>query len=151
MRAQLRSTLAPLSAGDLEAHGIHTRHLGVDPAVFQPVLDELKGRRGYHTQDVIQLSPAMPDLAAVLKKFDDEHAHSEDEVRFLLDGEAVFDIRNRDDRMVRVVVEAGDLIVVPARRPHRFELTALQRVHAIRLFKDKAGWVPEYRPLPPPP
>jgi 1,2-dihydroxy-3-keto-5-methylthiopentene dioxygenase len=150
MHAHVRSTLIAVDAAALEAAGIHTRHLGLDPTHYQPALDELKGRRGYHTQDEVRLSSATPDLAAVLKKFDAEHAHADDEVRFVLDGAGVFDIRDRADRMIRVVVEAGDLIVVPARTHHRFELTDACRIHAIRLFKDAAGWVPEYRTDPPP-
>jgi 1,2-dihydroxy-3-keto-5-methylthiopentene dioxygenase len=149
MRAHYRTTEKPLSAADLEAHGVHFRHLGLDRAVFQPVLDTLSTKNGYGTQDEVKLGPDTPNLAQVLKKFDDEHLHSDDEVRFVLDGEAVFDIRSTDDRWMRVVVEAGDLIVVPKGRNHRFELGASGKVHCVRLFKDPSGWVPEYRPNPP--
>lgn len=143
------------TSGDVVAHdvlereGIHAQHLGLDPAVFQPVLDELKGKRGYITQDEVRLSPDTPQLAVVMKKFDDEHIHDDDEVRFVLDGAGVFDIRSTGDRWLRVVVEAGDLIVVPAGRNHRFELTSASRIHCVRLFKDPAGWVPRYRDTPP--
>ena len=151
MRAHHRSTLAAVNAAELETHAIVYRHLGLDPATYQPVLDELKNRRGYVAQDEVQMSKDTPNLDTVLKKFDDEHVHADDEVRFILDGEGVFDIRGSDDRMIRVVVEAGDLIVVPAKRNHRFELSELCRVRAIRLFKDPSGWVPEYRVNPPAP
>lgn len=150
MRATYRSTHGPIDAGVLEAQGIHHRSLGTDAAVFQPVLDELKGRRGYITQDEVRLSKDTPNLDVIMKKFDDEHLHDDDEVRFVLSGEGVFDIRSHDERWMRIVVEAGDLIVVPAGRHHRFELTALQQIHAVRLFKDPAGWVPRYRDNPPP-
>jgi 1,2-dihydroxy-3-keto-5-methylthiopentene dioxygenase len=151
MRAFLRSNLVAVDAAVLERHGIHYRHLGLDAAAFQPVLDELKTKSGYGTQDEVRLSQDTPNLEAVLKKFDDEHTHSDDEIRFVLDGEGVFDIRDSNDRMIRVVVEAGDLIVVPARVNHRFELGQHGRIHCIRLFKDPAGWVPAYRERPPPP
>lgn len=151
MRAFYRASAVAVPAEALEAHGIHFRHLGLDPAVYQPVLDDLKAKSGYVAQDEVRMSRETPNLEAVLKKFDDEHTHADDEVRFILDGEAVFDVRDRGDRFVRVVVEAGDLIVVPAKTNHRFELTGLCRVHAVRLFKDAAGWVPAYRPNPPAP
>jgi 1,2-dihydroxy-3-keto-5-methylthiopentene dioxygenase len=151
MRASYRSDNVAVAVAALEAHGIHARHLGLDPATYQPVLDELKTRRSYITQDEVRMSKDTPNLEAVLKKFDDEHAHADDEVRFILDGEGVFDIRDRSDRLIRVVVEAGDLIVVPAQTNHRFELTPLCRIHAVRLFKDPSGWVPVYRPNPPAP
>ena len=63
----------------------------------------------------------------------------------MLDGEGVFDIRSSDDRWLRVKVERGDLIVVPAKRYHRFELTDAKSIRCVRLFKDQSGWVPHYR------
>ena len=48
---------------------------------------------------------------------------------------------------MRVLVEAGDLIIVPAKRHHRFELTADKTIRCVRLFQDAAGWVPHYRDL----
>lgn len=150
MRASYRTTDEAVDAAVLADEGIHFEHLGLDPAVFQPVLDELKGRRGYITQDEVRLSPQTPNLAVVMKKFDDEHIHDDDEVRFVLDGAGVFDIRTNSDRWLRVVVEPGDLLVVPAGRHHRFELTSSSTIHCVRLFKDAAGWVPHYRAAPPP-
>ncbi|MDP2341663.1 MAG: cupin domain-containing protein [Deltaproteobacteria bacterium] len=149
MRAHYRTTNEPLTAHDLEKNGVHYRHLGLDKAVFQPVLDELSQKRGYGTQDEVKLNGDTPNLPVVLKKFDGEHLHEDDEVRFLLDGEGVFDIRANDERWMRIVVEAGDLIVVPKGKHHRFELTELCRIHCVRLFKDVAGWVPVYRESPP--
>lgn len=150
MRATYRTTNEPIDAAVLEGNGVIYRHLGTDAAVYQPVLDDLKGRRGYHTQDTVQLSPQTPNLDVVLKKFDDEHIHDDDEVRFVLSGAGVFDIRAKDERWMRIVVEPGDLIVVPAGVNHRFELTAEKAIHCVRLFKDAAGWVPRYRESPPP-
>ncbi len=150
MRVSYRTTNVVLDADVLEREGIWFQHLGLDPAVFQPVLDELKDRRGYITQDEVRLSPQTPNLEVVLKKFDDEHIHDDDEVRFVLDGAGVFDIRGSDERWLRVVIEPGDLLVVPAGRNHRFELTSSSTIHCVRLFKDPAGWVPHYRDTPPP-
>jgi 1,2-dihydroxy-3-keto-5-methylthiopentene dioxygenase len=150
MRATYRKTNEAIDAAVLETNGIHYRHLGTDPARFQPVLDELKGKRGYGTQDEVSLSAQTPNLGVIMAKFDGEHVHDDDEVRFVLEGEGVFDIRAKDERWLRIVVEAGDLIVVPAGVNHRFELTPLTRIHCVRLFKDAAGWVPHYRENPPP-
>lgn len=150
MRVTYRTTGAVADPALLEDEGIHHRFLGLDRAVFQPVLDDLKGRRGYITQDEVRLSPSTPNLDVVMKKFDDEHIHDDDEVRFVLDGAGVFDIRTNDDRWLRVVVEPGDLLVVPAGRHHRFELTSASNIHCVRLFKDPAGWVPRYRETQPP-
>ncbi len=136
---------AAISADELRAQGIPVQALPLEPAAHQPDLDALKGERGYIEQDVIQLTPETPNLDALCAKFVDEHHHDDDEVRFTLGGEGIFDIRSTDDRWMRVVVEAGDLIVVPAGRHHRFLLTEKKAIRCVRLFKDTAGWVPHYR------
>ena len=138
-------TPTPIDAGVLEANGILYRDLGRDPDRYQPALDELRDRRGYVTQDEVALAPETPNLDAICAKFADEHHHDDDEVRFVLDGEGIFDIRSTDDRWMRVVVEPGDLIVVPKGKHHRFLLTEAKHIRCARLFKDTSGWTPIYR------
>ncbi len=116
-----------------------------DAAAKQRALDRLKMERGYPEQDEVALTPSTPDLQNICAKFVKEHFHDEDEVRFVLDGAGVFDIRSRGDRWMRVRVESGDLIVVPARRHHRFMLTDTNQIRCVRLFRDASGWVPHYR------
>jgi 1,2-dihydroxy-3-keto-5-methylthiopentene dioxygenase len=112
---------------------------------YQATLDTLKRERGYIEQDVVALTPTTENLAAICAKFADEHLHTDDEVRFVLEGAGIFDIRDDHDRWMRVTVEAGDLIVVPKDRYHRFFLTESQQIRCVRLFQDSAGWVPHYR------
>ena len=129
----------------LTAQGVLNDALPLDESGYQPTMDTLKSDRGYIHQDQVELRPEMPNLDAICQKFDDEHYHDEDEVRFVLEGEGIFDIRSTDDRWMRVLVEAGDLIVVPAKRHHRFELTETKTIRCVRLFQDQSGWVPHYR------
>jgi 1,2-dihydroxy-3-keto-5-methylthiopentene dioxygenase len=111
----------------------------------QPALDRLAAARGYVEQDVVELDPDTPGLEQICAKFVDEHLHTDDEVRYVLEGEGIFDIRSADDRWMRLVVEKGDLIVVPAHLHHRFMLTERRHIRCVRLFKDSSGWVPHYR------
>jgi 1,2-dihydroxy-3-keto-5-methylthiopentene dioxygenase len=145
MKAQWLHDGGAISAGDLNTHGVLYEALEVDDDAYQPALDALKSDRGYIEQDTIALSPETPGLEALCDKFKDEHSHADDEVRFVLDGAGVFDIRSHDDRWMRVTVERGDLIVVPKDRFHRFVLTDDKTIRCVRLFKDKSGWVPHYR------
>ena len=145
MRAEWIDGSGAIDAGGLEANGVIYRQLGLDAGRYQETLDELRTRRGYVTQDVVALSPETPNLDAVCAKFADEHLHEDDEVRFVLEGEGVFDIRSNDDRWMKVVVEPGDLIVVPKGKYHRFRLTEQKRIRCVRLFKDPSGWAPVYR------
>ena len=49
---------------------------------YKVEIDKLKARGGYVTADVIDVTPATPDLDAMLAKFSREHWHDEDEVRY---------------------------------------------------------------------
>jgi len=92
------------------------------------------------------LSADTPNLEELRAKFAREHLHTEDEVRFVLAGEGIFDIRDTDDRFVRITVGPGDLLVLPAKRYHRFFLTSACHLRCARLFRDPAGWIPHFRP-----
>ena len=127
---------------DLAAAGVHYQHLSTDPARYEPALATLCAQRGYVARDEVALGAQTPNLPAILARFQDEHLHTDDEVRFVLSGAGIFDIRSLDDRWMRVVVEPGDLLVVPKERHHRFLLTEEQQIRCVRLFQDQAAWVP---------
>lgn len=145
MRAHWIERGGEVTPAELDAEGIHYARLRNEPASYQGPLDALKRDRGYIEQDVVALAPDTPNLDAICAKFVDEHSHDEDEVRFVLSGAGIFDIRSRSDEWMRVQVDAGDLIVVPKDRFHRFMLTEDKHIRCVRLFRDAAGWVPRYR------
>jgi len=145
MKAHWLDTDTSITATTLDAEGIfHARH-DTTEAGYRAPIEELKRRNGYIEEDVVALNSDTPNLEALCERFLVEHLHDEDEVRFVLEGEGVFDIRSQNDRYMRVTVEQGDLIVVPAKRYHRFMLTDKREIRCARLFKDKAGWVPHFR------
>ncbi len=146
MRAHWISNDEPLDIDALADEGLIYRRLDTDPSAYQGPLDALREAQGYIKQDEVALSPQTPDLDAICEKFWAEHRHTEDEVRFVLEGEGVFDVRSRDDRWMRVTVVAGDLLVVPKDRHHRFALTESKTIRCVRLFKDTSGWTAIYRP-----
>ena len=141
--------------------GIHyerwnaTRPLGPDATneeileAYKPEIDKLKVKGSYVTADVINVTPATPGLDAMLAKFNKEHTHSEDEVRFIVKGSGTFYIRPKnadgsDGPVFGIEMEAGDLINVPRGTYHWFDLCADRQIRAIRLFQDAAGWTPHY-------
>jgi 1,2-dihydroxy-3-keto-5-methylthiopentene dioxygenase len=107
-------------------------------------IEELKTRGGYVTADVIDVSPTTPGLDAMLAKFNREHWHDEDEVRFIIAGHGLFHIHSTTGAVLAIEVEAGDLIRVPRGTLHWFNLCSDRRIRAIRLFQDMAGWTPQY-------
>ena len=110
-------------------------------------INELKRRGGYVTADVINVNKNTPGLNAMLAKFNIEHRHDEDEVRYILSGRGLFHIHSQQpqrDRVVAVEVAAGDLICIPKHTLHWFDLCGDQNIRAIRLFQDVSGWRPHY-------
>ena len=111
---------------------------------YSEQIDELKQRGGYVTADVIDVNADTPGLETMLAKFNIEHTHDEDEVRFIIAGRGLFHIRPLQGPVVAIEVEAGDLIRVPRGTLHWFDLCGDRRIRAIRLFQDKSGWTPHY-------
>jgi 1,2-dihydroxy-3-keto-5-methylthiopentene dioxygenase len=113
-------------------------------AAYSREIDRLKSQGGYVTADVIDIHPGTPGLDAMLAKFDREHKHDEDEVRFIIEGRGVFHIHPSGGSVVAIEVESGDLIRVPRGTLHWFNLCPDRRIRAIRLFQDPSGWTPHY-------
>lgn len=113
-------------------------------SAYAPEIDRLKQEHGFVTADVINVSPATPGLDEMLAKFDKEHTHSEDEVRFTVEGSGVFHINPGTGPVFSITVESGDLISVPEGTRHWFNLCNDKRIRCIRLFEDVSGWTPHY-------
>lgn len=107
-------------------------------------IDRIKASGGYLTVDVINIVPTTPNLDVMLNKFNKEHWHDEDEVRFIVKGHGLFHIAPPDGDIVSIEMEAGDLIRVPKGTRHWFNLCGDRTVRAIRLFQDVSGWTPQY-------
>ena len=101
-------------------------------AAYAPEIDRLKASGGYVTADVINVSPAIPNLDAMLAKFSKEHTHSEDEVRFTVKGSGVFHIHPDSGPVFAIQVEAGDLINVPAGTKHN--IINSSRTEVLKLY-----------------
>ncbi len=104
---------------------------------------------GYKVADVINIQPDTENYPAIRAKFLSEHTHSEDEVRFFVEGQGHFWFHMDGQPVFNVLCEAGDLISVPAGVKHWFDAGEIRpRVKAIRIFIDTAGWVPNYTGSP---
>ena len=111
---------------------------------YRPEIERLKAEGGYVTADVINVQSDTPGLDEMLAKFDKEHTHSEDEVRFTVEGSGVFHIHPNEGPVFSVTVEAGDLMNVPNGTRHWLNLCSSRRIRCIRLFEDMSGWTPHY-------
>jgi 1,2-dihydroxy-3-keto-5-methylthiopentene dioxygenase len=116
---------------------------------YSKQINELKRRGGYVTADVITVNKDTLGLDSMLAKFNIEHRHDEDEVRYILSGRGLFHIhlqqqQQERDQVVAVEVEAGDLICIPRNTLHWFNLCGDRKICAIRLFQEVSGWTPYY-------
>ncbi|MES2800373.1 MAG: cupin [Bacteroidota bacterium] len=100
---------------------------------------------GYLTADVISINSLTENYEAIRAKFLAEHTHSEDEIRFFVDGQGLFWFNLEGEEIFNLLCQKGDLISVPAGTKHWFDAGAENPfVKAIRIFIDMSGWVPEY-------
>lgn len=136
----------PVPAAKLTAEGIFYQQLPTEEAKYREPLAELCARRGYTSQDQVHLSVNTQNLEPLLDKFFQEHLHTDEEIRFVLEGEGIFDLRDRDDRWMRVHVVPGDLLIVPPNKYHRFALTDSMLITCKRLFQNTDGWAAINRP-----
>src|SRR5690606_1073270 len=102
-------------------------------------------KHGYVNADVINVHKETPNIEAVRAKFLSEHTHSEDEVRFFVDGEGAFYFHLQERQEVfKLLCQKGDFISVPKGYTHWFDLAPTYFVKAIRVFQSPEGRVASY-------
>ncbi|KAI5299571.1 1,2-dihydroxy-3-keto-5-methylthiopentene dioxygenase [Ascosphaera atra] len=136
----------PVSAGYL-------RKLGVQ-YYFCPTVedvDRIAEERKYINRDEIHVTPEKigPDVyQEKLKMFFKEHLHEDEEIRYIKGGSGFFDVRSEKEEWIRIWLEKGDLIVLPAGIFHRFTTDENDNIHAMRLFQAEPKWTPLNRGPP---
>jgi 1,2-dihydroxy-3-keto-5-methylthiopentene dioxygenase len=109
-------------------------------AAYRADIDRLVEAHGFRTVDVVSIAPDNPSREDMRRKFLDEHFHQEDEVRFFVAGSGLFTL-HVDHKVYEVRCEAGDLIAVPDRMTHWFDMGPEPSFVAIRFFTEPDGWV----------
>jgi len=128
-----------ISVDELHRIGVHYYHIDNLAGV-----DTLAQERGYKNRDEIIVSPAA--MGAVyetkVRSFFDEHLHEDEEIRYIRDGQGFFDVRNKGDQWIRILIEKDDLLILPAGIYHRFTTDETNYIKAMRLFQDEPKWTP---------
>lgn len=112
-------------------------------AAYAAEIARVQSRGTYPTVDAIRLTPDHPDRLALRQTFLAEHIHSEDEVRFFVEGRGLFCLHIGEE-VLQVLCEAGDWISVPAGTRHWFDMGSTPQFCAIRFFDNPAGWVAQF-------
>lgn len=119
-----RSPPEPIDLNQLEQlTGVLYWNINVDDVDNDSLLAQIRSDRGYSYMDEVTCSPdKLENYEQKLKAFFQEHLHTDEEIRLVLEGSGFFDIRDPNDKWIRIKVEKGDLIVLPAGSYHRFTL-----------------------------
>jgi 1,2-dihydroxy-3-keto-5-methylthiopentene dioxygenase len=125
---------APVKAGDSQDAIL---------AAYRADVDRIVAGNGFKTVDVISIDRDNPNKTALREKFLSEHIHTEDEVRFFVDGCGLFYL-HVGDKVYGVLCEKGDYLSVPANTTHWFDLGPEPQLAAIRFFNNPEGWVAQY-------
>lgn len=137
----------PVSMEDLKKLGVFHWKLNADLYETDPELDKIRKEQGYSYMDIITIhKDTLPNYEDKLKMFFEEHLHLDDEIRYILEGRAYFDIRDKEDRWIRISMGKGDLITLPAGIYHRFTLDETNYTKAMRLFVGEPVWKAYNRP-----
>lgn len=133
---------------DADSYTYPTKAIPWDPKdATDPKLVKLRDDRGYSYADIITVHPDhLPGFEEKLKAFFEEHIHDAEEIRYILGGSGYFDVRNLDDKWIRIHVKKGDLMTLPEGIYHRFTCDEKNIIHAMRLFIGQPIWTPFNRP-----
>jgi len=115
--------------------------------IYKDKVDLIKEEFGFQGVDIINVKPdfAQSDkFEPMRKKFLDEHSHTDDEVRYFIDGQGLFYIHH-SDIVYGILCTAGDFISVPANTPHWFDMGSQPNFKCIRFFTTEEGWDPIYQ------
>ncbi|KAL9002187.1 MAG: hypothetical protein Q9188_004867 [Gyalolechia gomerana] len=127
----------------------HLNSLGVLYYNFPPSspkssaqVEDLAKARKYANRDEITVSPGAmgPVYEEKIKMFYDEHMHEDEEIRYILKGTGYFDVRDAEDKWIRIQAEEGDLLILPAGIYHRFTVDEENYINALRFFQDEPKW-----------
>ncbi|GCC30632.1 acireductone dioxygenase [Chiloscyllium punctatum] len=132
---------------ELEKLGVLYWKLDPDKSEDDPELQKIRKERNYSWMDIVNLhKDTMPNYEEKIKSFYQEHIHLDEEIRYILAGSGYFDVRDKEDKWIRIAMKKGDMITLPAGIYHRFTLDENNYVKAMRLFVGEPVWTPHYRP-----
>ncbi|XP_012861423.1 1,2-dihydroxy-3-keto-5-methylthiopentene dioxygenase-like [Echinops telfairi] len=111
---------------------VFCRKLDADTYENDPELEKIHKERNYSWVDIITVCRVqLPNYEEKVKIFYEEHLHLDDEIRYILDGSGYFDVRDKEEKWIRIFMEKGDMITY---------------VKAMQLFVGEPVWTAYNQP-----
>lgn len=108
-------------------------------AAYQAQIDAL----GYPSVSVLSVTGDHPQHAELRAQFLDERRYNEDEVRFFIAGQGLYNL-HIGDYVYAVRCEKNDLLVIPAGIAHWFDMGENPYLVTLRPFNSAKGEVPVF-------
>ncbi|GMR38417.1 hypothetical protein PMAYCL1PPCAC_08612, partial [Pristionchus mayeri] len=87
-------------------------------------LTKLKLEQGFVREDLFVLDESTtPNFKDKLEELFEESEQKGDIARLVLEGEAYYDVEDKDGNWCRILCECGDLILIPAHKQYRLTTT----------------------------
>eukprot|EP00069_Balaena_mysticetus_P015528 bmy_22547T0 len=137
----------PVGLEQLRGLGVLYWKLDANKYENDPELEKIRKERNYSWMDVITIGrDKLPNYEEKIKMIYKEHLHLDDKIRFILDGSGYSDVRDKEDRWIRIFMEKGDMIILPAGIYHRFTLDEKKYEKAMQLFVRDPVWTAYNQP-----
>eukprot|EP01063_Lacrimia_lanifica_P016795 TRINITY_DN23372_c0_g1_i1.p1 TRINITY_DN23372_c0_g1~~TRINITY_DN23372_c0_g1_i1.p1 ORF type:complete len:317 (+),score=98.18 TRINITY_DN23372_c0_g1_i1:67-951(+) len=107
-------------------------------------LAQITRDRVYKQMDEVKLHQTAKG-EAVIEKWFAEHFNPDEHLFMVIEGSCYVDIRDKQDKWIRMHLTAGDLIATPPGLYHRITLDEDDYVWVMRLIRDSSRWLPVYR------
>ncbi|KAI6184749.1 1,2-dihydroxy-3-keto-5-methylthiopentene dioxygenase-like protein 3 [Aphelenchoides bicaudatus] len=108
-----------------------------DPISLSKRIALMKMERKFKREDTLTLdAQSTIDFEEKIAELFEETEADEDQARMVLEGSAYYDVEGKDGEWIRILVEYGDLIIIPSGRSYRMTTTPKNFVKIRRFFKD---------------
>lgn len=107
---------------------------------FRTDVERVLSKAEHASVDALRVTPSHPDTNSLRRRFLSEHTHTEDEVRFFVEGSGLFCLHIGRE-VLAVLCERDDLIQIPAGTRHWFDMGDQPQFCVLRFHGNNPGWL----------